>query len=105
MTEVLTAFGGGIAALFAAWRMVAYYEKTNREEHAALMNAITALSGRIGSVETKLTERIGVVETKLTERIGAIETKLTERVGAVERGIGERVASVEAKLDALIAGR
>ena len=80
MTEILAAFGGGMAALFAAWRMVAHYEsrmldrfaafdKTNREEHAALLQAIQA------------------VETRLNERIG---------------GLGERIASVEGKLDVLI---
>lgn len=65
MTETLAAFGGGMAALFAAWRMVAHYEsrmldrfaafdKTNRAEHAALMDAIRALGERIAAVEGKL---------------------------------------------------
>ena len=69
-----------MAALFAAWRMVAHYEsrmldrftafdKTNREEHAALLKAIQA------------------VETRLEERIA---------------GLGERIAGVEGKLDVLI---
>ena len=54
MMEILTAFGGGMAALFAAWRMVAYYDKANRAEHAALMQAIAALGERIATVEGKL---------------------------------------------------
>ena len=58
MAEILAAFGGGMAALFAAWRMIAHYEKTNREEHAALMNRITG-------VEVRLGERIAAVEAKL----------------------------------------
>ena len=76
MAEVLAAFGGGMAALFAAWRMMAHYEKrtadridafdsrfdafdkANREEHAALLDAIKA-------VEVRLGERIAAVEGKL----------------------------------------
>ena len=80
MAEVLAAFGGGMAALFAAWRMVAYYDKTNREEHAALLKAIQT------------------VETRLGERIASVDT----RIASVETRLGERIATIEGKLDVLI---
>ena len=68
--EILAAFGGGMAALFAAWRMVAYYDKTNREEHAALLKAIQAVDTRVSGVETRLGERIAAIEGKLDVLIG-----------------------------------
>lgn len=62
---MLSAFGGGVALFFAVWRMVAFYDgraerrfqtfdKTNREEHAALLKAISGLGERISAVEGKL---------------------------------------------------
>ena len=62
---VLSAFGGGVALFFAVWRMVAYYDgraerrfqmfdKANREEHTALLKAISALTERASAVEGKL---------------------------------------------------
>ena len=70
MVETLAAFGGGVAALFAAWRMVAHYDKTNREEHAALLAAIQSLGERVATVEVRLGERIAAVEGKLDVLIG-----------------------------------
>ena len=68
--EILAAFGGGMAALFAAWRMVAYYDRTNREEHAALLKAIQAVEARLGERITAVETRIATVEGKLDILIG-----------------------------------
>ena len=45
--------------------MIAHYDKTNREEHAALMRAISALGERVTAVEVRLGERMAAVEGKL----------------------------------------
>ena len=92
VVAVAGAFIGGVAVLGASWRMIAYYDKTNREEHAALMRAIAVVGERVTDVEVRLGERIAAVEVKLGERIAAVEVKL-----------GERMAGVEGKLDLLIA--
>ena len=71
MIEILTAFGGRMTALFAAWRIVAHYDsrnaerfaafdKMNRAEHAELLTAITTLGDRIAKVEGKLDVLIGL---------------------------------------------
>ena len=48
------AFIGGVAVLGAFWWMFAHYDKTNRQEHAALMEAIRGLGERMATVEGKL---------------------------------------------------
>ena len=59
------AFIGGVAVLGASRRMIAYYDKTNREEHAALTRAIAAVVERVTAVEVRLGECMAAVEGKL----------------------------------------
>lgn len=56
--------------------MIACYDKTNREEHAALMRATAAVGERVTDVEVRLGERIAAVEVKLGERMAGVEGKL-----------------------------
>lgn len=76
VVAVAGAFIGGVAVLGASWRMIACYDKTNREEHAALMRAIAAVGERVTDVEVRLGERIAGVEVKLGERMAGVEGKL-----------------------------
>ena len=65
VVAVAGAFIGGVAVLGASWRMIAHYDKTNREEHAALLRAISAVGERVTAVEVRLGERMAAVEGKL----------------------------------------
>ena len=61
MTEVLSAFGGGVAVLFAAWRMIAHYE-------GKVMRAVVDLGRDIRADIRTVNERIDAVN----ERIDAV---------------------------------
>ena len=79
------AFIGGVAVLGASWRMIAHYDKTNREEHAALMRALAAVGERVTDVEVRLGERMAAVEGKLGERMAAVEGKLDLLIAQQQR--------------------
>ena len=88
------AFVGGVAVLAACQRMLAHYDKMNRQEHVALMDALRGLAERLAVVETRM--------TAVEERMTSMETRmqaLEDRMTAMET----RMASVEGKLDLLIA--
>ena len=61
--------GGSVSVAWPCWalslRMIAHCDKTNREEHAALMRAIAALGERVTPVEVRLGERMAAVAGKL----------------------------------------
>lgn len=88
------AFVGGVTVLAACWRMLAHYDRMNRQEHVALMEAIRSVAERTAVVETKVEAVEG--------RMAALETRMTgleDRMTALET----RMAAVEGKLDFLIA--
>ena len=88
------AFVGGVAVLAACQRMLAHYDKMNRQEHVALMDALRGLAERMAAVETRIT----AVEERMTSMEGRMKA-VEDRMAAVEG----RMAAVEGKLDFLIA--
>ena len=58
MTEVLSAFAGGVAVLFAAWRMIAYHE-------GKMMRALADLGQDIRADIRAVNERIDAVNVRI----------------------------------------
>jgi hypothetical protein len=73
-----------------------------KAENKLLDEKISALSNRIGSVETNLNAKIDSVETNLNLRIDSVEANLGARIDSVEANLGARIDSVEANLGARI---
>lgn len=87
--------------LAACQRMLAHYDRMNRQEHVALMDAIRGLAERMVTVETRITaveERMTSMEERMTSVEGRMRA-VEDRMAAVEG----RMAAVEGKLDFLIA--
>ena len=102
------AFVGGVAVLAACWRMLAHYDRMNRQEHVALMEAIRGVAERTAVVETKMEAvegRMTALETRMTAlegRMTALEDRMTALEGKMTALVG-RMTAVEGKLDLLIA--
>ena len=87
------AFVGGVAVLAACQRMLAHYDKMNRQEHVALMDAIRGLAERMAVVETRMT----AVEERMTSMEGRMKA-VEDRIAAVEG----KMAAVEGKMEAVV---
>ena len=74
-------------------------EGNKREKENNLLNEkISALSNRIGSVETNLNAKIDSVEANLNARIDSVEANLNAKIDSVEANLNAKIDSVEANL-------
>ena len=61
-------FVGGVAVLAACQRMLAHYDKMNRQEHVALMDAIRGLTERMAVVEGKMEAVVGKLDFLIAQQ-------------------------------------
>jgi hypothetical protein len=69
-----------------------------KAENKFLDEKISALSNRIGSVETNLNAKIDSVETNLNARIDSVEANLGARIDSVEANLGARIDAMHSEL-------
>lgn len=74
-------------------------EGNKRENENNLLNEkITALSNRIGSVETNLNAKIDSVEANLNAKIDSVEANLNAKIDSVEANLSARIDAVHSEL-------
>ena len=60
-----------------------------------ILKSISALNGKIDSVEQSMTEKIDGVEQRMTEKINGVEQNMTEKIDGVEQRMTARQEAFE----------